>query len=373
MSIIFTVIDPATDKEQLKAKGTVKSVVVKRINQDGSPKVTPITKGPNKGKNIVSTHRYSLWLTDGEKDVRIDLGTGEVKQLKYENQLQIKVGSEYKTITPGAEISIYPVIESNFENKETGGTVENYQAKRTAITLIKEGSVPSNTDSSTESHTGVNSGGFKVYGEVTDVNGNEVTVQDEKKGTVKVTVSDDQRKELSVGVRMTGFIQDSVVVNNFKVYTSSGGKQEKDDLPIRLGNAITITQIICPETPLEKNLEMVTSIIKVMDETRIKLKAAYPNMPDYNLGARLGQMGIVSAPYCSSDAELEAEVIKNFGLVTKLEEDLRKQSTKEKEVTPPATKVKKAKKEDIPTIEEDLVDPDSYDDSPLDFDDDIPF
>lgn len=242
MSVITQVVNPADDSTALKAKGILKRVIVKRINEDGSPK---ITKGPN--GPIKNTHRYTLIISDpeGGDDAMIGFGEGEVKNLKYEHQFQIKDGNAYKDLIPGQEISVYPLTSREYNGKTY------YDGRRKAIKILTdapEGSTPSQPQSQAPAASGGNKG-TKIYGEIVKIEGNLASVNDEKIGVGEVVLSDEQLAEVQVGGRLAAFVDTSngSIINGFKAYgpvgSSSGGGNKKggnnyDAVGVATGHAI---------------------------------------------------------------------------------------------------------------------------------------
>jgi CBS domain-containing protein len=136
--------------------------------------------------------------------------------------------------------------------------------------------------------------------------------------------------------------------------TGATNYQKRDDLPIRIGNAITAASFMAARAKgvveFEKVLEKANEILPIVDEVRKVLKEEYPKMDDYSLGARLGQCVVVASQHYVKKPEDFADVLPDmFAQVCALEDDIR---------NPP--------KEDAP---------EEYADSPEDFemDSDIPF
>ena len=189
MSVITEVVNPADDSVALKAKGVIKRVIIKRINEDGSAKVTQGKNGP-----IKATHRYSVLLTADGVDEFIAFGEGEVKNLKYENQFQVKVGDAYKDLAPGAEISVYPLKSREYNGKTY------YDGKRKDVKILVEApagstNAPAAAPAASSPATG---GSVKIYGEILGLNGNIASVMDEKMGAGDVVLSDEQLAQVVV-------------------------------------------------------------------------------------------------------------------------------------------------------------------------------
>lgn len=222
MSVITEVVNPADDSVALKAKGVIKRIFIKRINADGSPKVTNITKGPNKGKSISATHRYSILLTAGGVDEFVSFGEGEVKNLKYENQFQVKTDDGYKDLLPGAEISIYPVEKQEYQ--KDGETKVSYQGKRKNIKILTDAPADAAPQQSSAPAQSGGAKGAKIYGEILSIDGNVAVVNDEKQGEGRVVLTAEQLAEVSVGGRLAAFVDLSTgnIINSFKAYGPVG-------------------------------------------------------------------------------------------------------------------------------------------------------
>lgn len=123
MPVIQTVKDPATRKDVKMAEGVIKRVNVSRINADGSARESQIKSGPKAGTVIRATHRYSLLLEKDGDSVWIGFGDGEVKNLKYEKQFQVKNDEgKYIDLVEGIELSVYPIVEDSWTTED--GTVK---------------------------------------------------------------------------------------------------------------------------------------------------------------------------------------------------------------------------------------------------------
>lgn len=248
MSVITEVVNPADDSVALKAKGVIKRVFIKRINADGSAKVTHINKGPNAGKTISSTHRYSILLTAGGVDEFVSFGEGEVKNLKYENQFQVKqADGSYKDLLPGAEISIYPVQKQTYE--KDGKTNTSYQGKKKDIKILVDAPADAAPQQSSAPAQSGGGKGAKIYGEILSIEGNVAVVNDEKQGEGRVVLSDEQLAEVSVGGRLAAFVDISTgnIINSFKAYGpvgqggGAGGKGKRtpyDPVGVSAGHAM---------------------------------------------------------------------------------------------------------------------------------------
>lgn len=277
MSVITEVVNPADDSVALKAKGVIKRVFIKRINADGSAKVTHINKGPNAGKTISATHRYSILLTADGVDEFVSFGEGEVKNLKYENQFQVKqADGSYKDLLPGAEISIYPVQKQTYE--KDGKTNTSYQAKKKDIKILADAPAGSAPQQSVAS-AGQSGGGAKIYGEITEIVGNLATVNDEKNGPGVVVLSDEQLAQVQIGGRLAAFVDLATgnILNSFKAYGpvgqggGSGGKKSGgyDQVGVETGHAINgVKELIGAGYKVKDELETAKAVHRATVEMK---------------------------------------------------------------------------------------------------------
>lgn len=288
MPVINEVINPATEATDLKAKGILKRIIIKRINEDGSPKETLIKTGIKKGSKIVATHRYAIVLESDGDEVLIGFGEGEVKNLKYENQFQVKDGEKYKDLVVGQEISIYPVATREYE--KDGEKKTAYNAKRKDIKILTEAPAGASAPaaSSGSSAPSAASGNLrKPYGEITSLEQNVATVHDDKQNAdFLVNLSEDQAAEVVIGGRLTAYIDDQGnVVKGFKAYPplterakatgKSGGKSTYDQTGVETGHAINGLAILLergyqPESELEtaKLIHAATLQVKQSESAR---------------------------------------------------------------------------------------------------------
>lgn len=373
MSVITEVVNPADDSVALKAKGVIKRVIIKRINEDGSAKVTQGKNGP-----IKATHRYSVLLTADGVDEFIAFGEGEVKNLKYENQFQVKVGDAYKDLAPGAEISVYPLKSREYNGKTY------YDGKRKDVKILVEApagstNAPAAAPAASSPATG---GSVKIYGEILGLNGNIASVMDEKMGAGDVVLSDEQLAQVVVGGRLTAFVvkETGVITGGFKAYGPAGqsngtsgskGKGKYDPVGVSTGHAINVLA----------NLKLagfkgdLLDAGKVAHDVTTKLIKEFSDASGKDEGNSVGNAVKFAATVVSvkgktiDAAELEAEARKAFQtLSAPLKDFIAGASTAEPQSAPqsaPEPLAASATKSATPP-------PVEYD-PPADFDDDIPF
>ena len=375
MSVITEVVNPADDSVALKAKGVIKRVIIKRINEDGSAKVTQGKNGP-----IKATHRYSVLLTADGVDEFIAFGEGEVKNLKYENQFQVKVGDAYKDLAPGAEISVYPLKSREYNGKTY------YDGKRKDVKILVEApagstNAPAAAPAASSQATG---GSVKIYGEILGLNGNIASVMDEKMGAGDVVLSDEQLAQVVVGGRLTAFVvkETGVITGGFKAYGPAGqsngtsgskGKGKYDPVGVSTGHAINVLA----------NLKLagfkgdLLDAGKVAHDVTTKLIKEFSDASGKDEGNSVGNAVKFAATVVSvkgktiDAAELEAEARKAFQtLSAPLKDFIAGASTAEPQNAPqsaPEPLAASATKSATPPPP-----PVDYD-PPMDFDDDIPF
>ena len=286
-------------KKQLEtvAEGLVKFI---KLDKFPEPKVTTW-----QGKKIESTHRASVLLEKDGESVWISLG--EFKSNR--DNITFKVGEEWKELKQGQTVIIDIKKVGEWNGKPT------YQSSKSSITILEEapenasGEATSNSKpqsnattqgSSKESQTGSNSAKtttgsaktFKVYGTIKSIEEGVAVVVGEDSREVQVILGE-HGSEVSVGGRLTAQVDgEGNIKSGFKSYGSPKSNQ-KDDLPIRLGNAVTIANHFT-----DSYLDVVSiakQVIGKVDELRAKMKVKYSGMDDYGLGSRCGQVAIIAA------------------------------------------------------------------------------
>ena len=285
-------------KKQLEttAEGIVKFI---KLDKFPEPKVTTW-----QGKKIESTHRASVLLEKDGESVWISLG--EFKSNR--DNITFKVGEEWKELKQGQTVIIDIKKVGEWNGKPT------YQSSKSSITILEEapenasGEATSNSKpqgnattqgSSKEAQTGSNSAKttngstktFKVYGTVKSITEGVAVVDNDGKD-VQVILGE-HGSEVSVGGRLTAQVDgEGNIKSGFKSYGSPKANQ-KDDLPIRLGNAISVANHFT-----DSYLDIVSIAKKVIGEVdvlRDKMASKYPALDLYSLGARVGQSVIVAA------------------------------------------------------------------------------
>ena len=285
-------------KKQLETTG---EGVVKFIKLDKFPEPKVTTW---QGKKIESTHRASVLLEKDGESVWISLG--EFKSNR--DNITFKVGEEWKELKQGQTVIIDIKKVGEWNGKPT------YQSSKSSITILEEatenasgeatsnskpqsnattqGSVKASQTGSNSAKTNESTKTFKVYGTVKSINEGVAVVVGEDSKEVQVILGE-HGSEVSVGGRLTAQVDgEGNIKSGFKSYGSPKSNQ-KDDLPIRLGNAVTIANHFT-----DSYLDVVSiakQVIGKVDELRAKMKAKYPQAEDYGLSARVGQSVIIAA------------------------------------------------------------------------------
>lgn len=392
-TVVQSVYDAINDVTATIAAGSIERINIKRINADGSPKVTTFKdKNTGQQKSINSTHRYSILLKNGEDTAWVSFGEGEVKNLKYEDQFQIKEESGYTSLLPGMVIRL-PVVIKPYKAAD-GSARQSVEGKRNRIkitdkTNARAASAPSQgAGSSQGAPQGSGGASTKVYGDIVSVSGSDVVVKTDN-GEVTVKLTEAQLGELVEGGRLAGQRAADGTVSAFKAYGPKGsggsaggsrGGKGKDDLPIRLGNALTIADAMFPNEAIVDQQVIVLQVLGAMDSVKAKLRSEFKHLDDYAFGARLGQCGILAARHSQKGIDEFVENVETtFRFVCATEDQIRNNGAAAG--TPGAADSKPdpvldQKPEDanpqVPVNDNGHLDY-SVNSAALDFDDDIPF
>lgn len=391
-TVVTAVYDAVNDVNVHIAAGTIERINIKRINEDMSPKITNINNGPNKGKTIKSTHRASILMKKGEDTVWVSFGEHEVKNEKYESQYQIKEGEVWVDLKEGMEIRL-PVVLKSWKDRD-GNDRTGVEGKKTKIKITDKSGArePQGRQGSSQQPSGSSAGAGgktnKVFGDILSVSDTGALVKTET-GEVEVVLTSEQLGQISVGGRLAGQRAEDGTLTSFKAYGpkgqggnsgSSSRSYKKDDLPVRLGNALTITDAMFPNVDLVTQGNIVLQIMGAMDGVKARLREEFKHLDDYAFGARLGQSGILAASAGRDSVEtFVGRVEEIFRFVCGCEDEARAASNVPSEQTPePQLGVK----ETVTTVETsapaktETVKPNGHIDMTpqvIDFDEDIPF
>jgi len=361
MAIIKTV-NPIDDSEMHIASGVVEVVKITKLET------------PDKFQN---THKASLKI--GDDWVNVSAFKSNRDNLTYQEKdktwVEVTKGCEVKFVVSAREWNgktYYEVKKSGRKvtkkatENASGEATNNSKPQSNATTQgsAKEAQTGSNSAKTTNGSAG-STKTFKVYGTIKSIEEGVAVVVGEDSKEVQVILGE-HGSEVSVGGRLTAQVDgEGNIKSGFKSYGSPKTNQ-KDDLPIRLGNAVTIANHFT-----DSYLDVVSiakQVISKVDELRAKMKVKYSSMDDYGLGSRCGQVAIIAA-----------EKTKDINAFMKVAEDLVIE-TCEAEQELREGKVVVEQKQDIKQeVQEhtDIVDDFSNDidiPEPEDFDDDsIPF
>ncbi|ARB11513.1 hypothetical protein CB7_39 [Pectobacterium phage vB_PatM_CB7] len=307
VKVITEVVNPIDNSMVSLAVGTIERINIKRINEDGSPKITPINKGPNKGKTIVATHRASLLVKNGEDQVWISFGTHEVKNMKYESQYQVKEGEVWVDLKPGMAIRVPVQIRKWTDND--GNERSAPEGKKSKIVITdksgaRDAAPTGNTGGSQTSSAPSNATGgktTKVYGEILSLSDTGAVVKDENDNEVSVVLNKEQIAQVQVGGRLAGQRAEDGTVSGFKAYGPKGsagtgasgskGGFKKDNPGVETGHALNgalnLRRSGLTVPPVVEVAKVVHDVTK-----HLKLDAANDpankGMSDYDLGAMVG-------------------------------------------------------------------------------------
>lgn len=306
-SVITAVYDAVNDTNVHIAAGSIERINIKRINEDGSPKVTNITKGPNAGKSIIATHRASLLLKNGEDQQWISFGTHEVKNLKYENQYQIKVDDKWVDLKEGMVIRVPVQIRkwTDAEGKERSGAEgKKAKIKITDASGARDSKPAGNAGGSQTTSTASSASGgktTKVYGEILSLSDTGAVVKDENGNEISVVLNKEQIAQVQVGGRLAGQRAEDGTLSGFKAYGPKGsagagaggskGGFKKDNSGMETGHALN-GALNLRRSGL--TIPPVVEVAKVVHDVTKHLKLDAANDPankgmsDYDLGAMVG-------------------------------------------------------------------------------------
>ncbi|AFH21200.1 hypothetical protein CR3_gp035 [Cronobacter phage CR3] len=307
VKVITEVVNPIDNSTVSLAVGTIERINIKRINEDGSPKITPINKGPNKGKTIVATHRASLLVKNGEDQVWISFGTHEVKNMKYESQYQVKEGEVWVDLKPGMAIRVPVQIRKWTDND--GNERSAPEGKKSKIVITdksgaRDAAPAGNAGGSQTSSAPSNASGgktTKVYGEILSLSDTGALVKDENGNEVSVVLNKEQIAQVQVGGRLAGQRAEDGTLSGFKAYGPKGsagagaggskGGFKKDNSGMETGHALN-GALNLRRSGL--TIPPVVEVAKVVHDVTKHLKLDAANDPankgmsDYDLGAMVG-------------------------------------------------------------------------------------
>lgn len=307
VTVVQSVYDAINDVTANVAAGTIERILIKRINEDGSPRVTQFKdKNTGQQKSINNTHRYALLLKQGDDQAWISFGEGEVKNLKYENQFQIKGDDGYVDIKEGMAIRL-PVVIKTFPRKDgTQGTSTEGKKNKIKITDASgaRDSKPAGGAGGSQQASGATgaAGGktTKVYGEILSVSGTDVVVKDEAGNEVTVKLTEEQTSQLVEGGRLAGQRgEDGSIIAGFKAYgpkgsapaggSRSGGKKDTSGMETghALNGALNLRRSGLTVAPVVEVAKVVHDVTKDLKKEASQ-DPSNKGMSDYDIGAMVG-------------------------------------------------------------------------------------
>lgn len=330
MSVITQVQDPMTMNTITLATGVVKKVMVtayqagqKGVDDDG------IRRTRFNGKVIEASHKISILLIEGEEEVWVSLGDKMVKHPDKPIGLKQTDGT-WKDLVEGLKVRL-PVVGKEYKGKmyysgklskilvlEDAPAEAKQQQQTPRKTQQKAPQQPKNDKAVTPSQVEK----VKVYGPVKAVDGNVITIEDEKLGEGKLILTPEQIAEgVEVGVRVTALVDKNTgnVLSNFKVYTQKGkeGAKRKKGFSkegVEAGHAIN-AMFILRNRGLEIEDEL--QLCKDLHYVSVKVKKAYAERMAADLdavGAPAGQSvlkGCEMVDLNSPDILAEIETLAN--------------------------------------------------------------
>lgn len=389
MSVVIEFKNPATGKVDHFAKGSIKFISIKPVknaDQDGVKRTHIPARNGQPAKVIEATHSISfLMQAVDENNNVIDpqgqgewVGMGEKKlHASHTDKVQVKLDSGYKDILAGMVVSFPLKVTKNGDKTYINGTLSGK-----VFNILDESkagqAAPRQQQSSAPA---AQSGGVKIFGEITEIVGNLATVNDEKNGPGGVVLSDEQLAQVSVGGRMTAFVDMSNgnILNGFKAYgpagqnSGSGAKGKRsnyDPVGVSAGhamNALVNLKLSGFKGDVEaagKTVhDVTTKLIKELSEAEGKdVGQTVGNAVKYavtNIAVKGKTLDADELEKATREAYALAATFYTYASATAQEESQKpSQPVQERLTTPPAQEAPAMDFDDVP---------------PLDFDDDIPF
>ncbi|HBN4872627.1 TPA: hypothetical protein L2X64_004942, partial [Escherichia coli] len=296
MSVIQQFANPMNPRETvLLAHGMIKRVSIKPIK--GADPTTGIKTTVWQGKKIESSHTISLLISEldssdnllqGGEEVWISMGDKLLKP-GHQDSVSVKIDDKWETVTPGWIVNI--PLKANEHNGKT-----YYKGSLAKMVKLGAGEAPAATQQQKQQQ-GAQSQGQKqkpqqnanqdvlrIYGDVTQIVGNVVTVNDHKIGEGAMVVTDEQLKDLVVGGRVAAIVDKDTgnIISGFKAYPpkaengtqGSGGKRKSsyDPIGVETGHSINALQII-----LDRGFKVddPLGVAKTLHVVTIELKKEY--------------------------------------------------------------------------------------------------
>lgn len=395
MSVINEYKDPMSGKVNHFAKGSIKFISIKPVKNtdpDGVKRTHIPARNGQPAKVIESTHTISFLMQEVDDNNNVVdpqsqgewIGMGEKKlHASHTDKVQVKLDSGYKDILPGMVASFPLKVSKNGEKTYVNGSLSG---KTFNILDESKAGQSAPRQQTQQTSQGQQSGGVKIYGEITAIEGNLATVNDEKNGPGNVVLSDEQLAQVQVGGRLTAFVNlaDGAILNGFKAYgavgqgTGSSGKKSGgyDQVGVETGHAINgLKELMGAGYKVKDELETAQVIHRATAEMKAFVAERTGKAVDSNpVGASAGNAILVACSRFNAKSEVSQESIleKAKEVYQSLSEPLYEYiSGLGKEV-----EQKPAQSAPEPQVGNGTVSAppmDTYDVPPMDFDDDIPF
>ena len=302
MSVVQEFKNPINPRETVPmAHGIIKRVSIKPIK--GADPETGIKTTTWQGKKIESSHTISLLIAEVDENDKLLQGGEEMwvsmgdKLLKpgHQDSVSIKINDKWETVVPGWIVNI--PLKSNEYNGKT-----YYKGSLAKIVVLGAGEVPASAPKAQQkgqqqpkqgqgkqpqgnqqkpAQKGANDV-LRIYGTITAIDGNSVTVDDQKIGIgVMVVNNPNQLKELVVGGRVAAVCDTAGnVLSGFKAYPPLENKTPRkstyDVVGIETGHCINAMQILLDRGLDPKNLGLEEiDIAKKLHTLTVALKAEY--------------------------------------------------------------------------------------------------
>lgn len=299
MSVIQQFANPMNPRETvLLAHGMIKRVSIKPIK--GADPATGIKTTVWQGKKIESSHTISLLISEldpsdnllqGGEEVWISMGDKLLKP-GHQDSVSVKIDDKWETVTPGWIVNI--PLKANEHNGKT-----YYKGSLAKMVKLGAGEAPAATQQQ-KPQQNANQDVLRIYGDVTQIVGNVVTVNDHKIGEGAMVVTDEQLKDLVVGGRVAAIVDKDTgnIISGFKAYPpkaengtqGSGGKRKSsyDPIGVETGHSINALQII-----LDRGFKVddPLGVAKTLHVVTIELKKEYAqatNRTEDEVGASVG-------------------------------------------------------------------------------------
>jgi len=407
MSVIQQFANPMNPRETvLLAHGMIKRVSIKPIK--GADPTTGIKTTVWQGKKIESSHTISLLISEldssdnllqGGEEVWISMGDKLLKP-GHQDSVSVKIDDKWETVTPGWIVNI--PLKANEHNGKT-----YYKGSLAKMVKLGAGEAPAATQQQKQQQ-GAQSQGQKqkpqqnanqdvlrIYGDVTQIVGNVVTVNDHKIGEGAMVVTDEQLKDLVVGGRVAAIVDKDTgnIISGFKAYPpkaengtqGSGGKRKSsyDPIGVETGHSINALQII-----LDRGFKVddPLGVAKTLHVVTIELKKEYAqatNRTEDEVGASVGNAVLNACRRIDKKTKVEnfaaAITTEAKDVLTNLAEPLYdwiKNGATTQQPEPQAAKQEADPQQntvDAPPVNDEEDDPMDQNPAQYEFDDSIPF